>query len=44
MTDGVVQVAFAPTAALGNPARAGSYTIAVRQARALHSVPIAIRP
>ena len=44
MTDGVVQVAFAPTAALGNPAHAGSYTIAVRQARAVHSVPIAIKP
>jgi len=44
MTDGVVQVVFAPTAALGNPAHAGSYTIAVRQARAIHSVPIAIRP
>ncbi|HST19037.1 MAG TPA: hypothetical protein VLK36_15335 [Gaiellaceae bacterium] len=43
MTDGVVQVAFAASAALGNPAHAGTYAVGVRQAKAAHSVSIAIK-
>lgn len=43
MTDGVVQVAFAPSAALGNPAHAGTYTVAIRQAQLAHAVSIAIK-
>ena len=43
MTDGVVQVAFSPSAAIGNPAHAGTYSVGIRQARVVHSVSIAIK-
>jgi hypothetical protein len=43
LTDGTVQVAFAPAAALRNPAVAGTYAVSVRQGRSAHTVQVAIR-
>jgi hypothetical protein len=43
MTDGAVQVAFASSAALGNPEHAGTYAVGVRQAKVAHTIAIAIK-
>ena len=42
LTDGILQVAFAPAAALRNPAAAGNYAVVIRQGQSAHTVPIAI--
>lgn len=43
LTAGTLQVAFAPAAALGNPAAAGTYAIAIRQGQSARTVSIAIQ-
>lgn len=43
ITDGVLKVAFAGRAALGNPSAPGTYAIAIRRGASAYSVPIAIR-
>jgi hypothetical protein len=42
LVDGMMKIAFAPGAALGNPSSAGTYTFAIRQGRTAYVVPVTI--
>jgi hypothetical protein len=43
LIEGRMKIAFAPSAALGNPSSAGTYAFGIRQGRTAYSVPVTIK-
>jgi hypothetical protein len=43
LIDGMMKIAVAPAAALGNPPSAGSYAVGIRQGKTAYVVPVAIK-
>jgi hypothetical protein len=43
LIEGRMKIAIAPSAALGNPARAGIYTFGIRQGRTAYDIPVTIK-
>ena len=43
LVDGMMKLAFAPSAAFGNPPSAGTYAVGIRQGKTVYVVPITIK-
>jgi len=44
LIEGKLKIAIAPSASLGNPSSAGTYTFGIRQGRTAYAVPVTIKP